>query len=182
MTDHFWHDELQGLEPTAFPDLTGSSPSVRKTLTGLHITEGNLHTKLQDLVRRCRDLDSSVFVLCQVAWAKVLATYSGEQDLCFGCAEIGATSKPRSSSSSEILPLRVSLEPKSSNDSVLAVVSERGSRAKAHGPPSLDQVQDICSADVKYLYDTLLIFSHEGEHVDPSSLENLEYVRTRPTS
>lgn len=177
MASTFWQDELRGFEPTSFPDLTGASPSVRKGLHGTHVTQAELHQDLEVLVQACRDLNSNLLTLCQVAWAKVLAAYLGESDVCFGCTRRETTSQYSDKDDTGIRPLRMSLSHRMSHDSVLEMTSKTYSKAISHSQPSAELVQSICGPDVDFLYDTLLMFrSEEEERPDLDCIANTENV------
>lgn len=181
MASAFWQDELRDFEPTAFPDLTGASRSARKALNGIHVTQSELHLNLKTLVQACRDLDSTLLVLCQVAWTKVLAAYLGESDVCFGCAGGEATRQLSDQDDAEVIPLRVSLSPGISNKAVIEAISKSYGRARSHGEPSSELARSVCGPGVRSLYDTLLcVRSEEKPGPELGHIADIGYVRLVP--
>ncbi|KAK8170688.1 hypothetical protein BC567DRAFT_164251 [Phyllosticta citribraziliensis] len=89
--DAFWDDHLQDLEPTSFPDLTGLSASVRKDIMSHGILTWDLPFSLSALDADCRRLSSSLLALGQAAFAKIICSYTGENDVCFGNVVSGRT-------------------------------------------------------------------------------------------
>ncbi|KAF2473073.1 uncharacterized protein BDR25DRAFT_282295 [Lindgomyces ingoldianus] len=79
--DQFWKTSLAGLEPTSFPDLSGTS---KKYGSSVSSPRQILHVPLQDVLMMCQDSSVSLLSMIQAAWGKLLHFYTGETNLCFG--------------------------------------------------------------------------------------------------
>ncbi|GAB7345699.1 hypothetical protein MBLNU457_3977t2 [Dothideomycetes sp. NU457] len=84
----FWSEQLRGFSINRFPNLNPVVPE--------HATETlslELHSQLttSQLERRCKEAGVSVQAIGQVAWAKLLAAYTGEPLVTFGVVLSGRT-------------------------------------------------------------------------------------------
>ncbi|KAI9831569.1 MAG: hypothetical protein M1819_004800 [Sarea resinae] len=89
--DKFWGSSLEGFEPNSFPDISGESATVKKMLTGTSIGKRITKSSLSALENECKRLSISLLGLGQAAWAKLLSTYLGNTDVCFGNVVSGRT-------------------------------------------------------------------------------------------
>ena len=76
----FWRQERNLVQPTKFPDLNINS-NQRWTSSSVAIETSLSFTVIQ---QRCAKLGCSLQVVCQAAWAQVLASYTGQQRVTFG--------------------------------------------------------------------------------------------------
>jgi aryl carrier-like protein len=87
----FWEIMLRGFRPSSFPGITGKSSSFRRALTGNTTTQFKSTRSLSSINNDCKRLSISLLALGQTAWAKLLAAYLGENDVCFGNVTSGRT-------------------------------------------------------------------------------------------
>lgn len=160
----YWQRTFDGLSPRQ--PLAGTSASVRAEKRPL-ATRGDLgraHTAaLQALARRCQ---LTLGVLVQGAWAILLARYSGDADVVYGCT---ASGRPVDLPGVErmvgpfinSLPVRVQVDDTQDLLPWLAALHAAQSERESHGHCSLaDIVQWTGAPAGTPLFDTLVVFEN----------------------
>lgn len=148
----YWEKALEGFEYAAFPDLTGLSSKGKssRSLAGSSKTERKLEVKLDAIVQQAKQLEVSLSALLQAAWAKVLAAYVGEHDLCFGYLD-------GQSQHASVLPLRVAIQPSTTHEKLAKDCFRSWEDVKTQKAPDSETLKATLESEDAKLYDTLLV-------------------------
>ncbi|KAK5957388.1 NRPS [Knufia fluminis] len=77
---HFWQHVKDNVQPTKFPDL-----NIMREVASKHLVESyTLRASHQELQASCEERSCSLLTACQVAWARLLAAYTGQRSVVFG--------------------------------------------------------------------------------------------------
>lgn len=167
MVHAFWKEQLSGFEPTAFPDLTGRSGPARSKFTGHAHREGKIDINLKQIRDASESLRVSLEALLYAAWAKVLAAYLGELEVCLGC--VLASDPPSEGvtpSKAHIKPLRIQLGPAATNAQLVQDVHRRAIDTATYPPPTREDIESICGSEVEELFDTVLLTRSHHEDLN----------------
>ncbi|KAJ3184337.1 hypothetical protein HDU85_001642 [Gaertneriomyces sp. JEL0708] len=158
----FWKGELANFSPAPFPELTGiRSPQLYDQEAGAELIATLPVSVVEEF---CRSVGITPLALGQVAWAKVLKSYVGEDDIVFGNVVSGRTIPV--DGAEDILgpcfntvPCRVHLGSNQSNVDVLRNVTQRNAAAMPYQHVSLSSIQRWTgqSSDMP-LFDTLFLY------------------------
>ncbi|KAH8586225.1 hypothetical protein B0O99DRAFT_695700 [Bisporella sp. PMI_857] len=77
---HYWRELLYGIEPCYFPSIVDTTAAKLDTEHSVLVPD----VQSSDLRAFCRKLGVTLFNVMQVAWALVLRSYTGMDDVCFG--------------------------------------------------------------------------------------------------
>lgn len=166
--DEFWKDTLRGLEPSAFPDLTGKSASYKQNLTGMTSQRMVSSLDLDAINDGCKELSTSLLVLGQSAWARLLAAYTGEEDLCFGNIVSGRTVPVEGVESIiapcfNTVPVRVQVLRDTTNRAVLDALQMGHAKCMPYQLTPLRRIMTAMKTDGMRLFDTLFLLQHAKE-------------------
>jgi ferricrocin synthase len=133
-------------------------------------------TSLQVLTESCRQNSITFLALLQLTWARLLATYFDEQDVCFGNVYSGRNLPLRDVDKIigpcfNTLPVRTVFEKRDTNQQAAKKLHDHNLAALRFQPLSLRLIQK--NLGVSKLFDTLLLLQHNPVDLD-SSIWNLE--------
>ncbi|OCL06123.1 acetyl-CoA synthetase-like protein [Glonium stellatum] len=171
--DHFWSHRLKGFEPSSFPDLTGRSTTSRKGSRTYGIYSTTLETPLDDILEGCQRMSLSLLSMTQAVWAKLLLSYLGESDICFGNVVSGRTIPVDGlerlvAPCFNTIPVRVETTPESSNLELMQRLQELNIKSLPYQLTPLRRIQSNMSRVGKRLFDTLFILQQTRTQLDSS--------------
>lgn len=158
-TSEFWKEELQGYTPIAFPSLTPERPSQELMYDAVEVPARTSHLELK---KQARSLNSTPLSVLQAAWASILLSYTGTEDL---DVVLGSVVSGRLDTESErcigpsftTVPLRLALGniQVSTNRHVVQHIADANARSLEHLQPRLGS---IVTDQGQLPYDTLLAY------------------------
>jgi amino acid adenylation domain-containing protein len=177
--DGFWKERLNGLELTAFPDLTGKSNSFRKNLVGMASRRISSSRTLSAINEGCRAVDSSLLALGQSAWARLLSAYTGESDVCFGNVVSGRTIAVDGVETIvapcfNTVPIRVQVLQDGTARSVMETLQTLNADIIPFQLTPLRRIMAALKTEGRALFDTLFILQHTSENSFKDLWEELE--------
>ena len=170
--DIFWKNSMDGFKPVQFPDLTGKSISHRGDLTGMATRSMQCSGTLRDIESGCKHLSTSLLALGQSAWARLLAAFTGESDICFGNVVSGRTIPVPGieeiiAPCFNTIPLRVQLTPGINVSTLVTSLQQANAEALDFQHTPLRRIMKVLQTEGQVLFDTLFILQYARE----SSLE-----------
>ncbi|KAL9053581.1 MAG: hypothetical protein Q9162_004678 [Coniocarpon cinnabarinum] len=184
-SDEYWQSYLRDLEPTMFPDLTGMSPQAPKLSDDTSTTQRIVPLPLDAIFTECQRNCITLLSVCQAAWAKLLETYLGSADVCFGNVMSGR-SLPMDGLERLIapcfntVPVRVKFKDHATNRELLqSLVDDNAAHLRWQLTP-LRRIQAQADCSGHRLFDTLLILQHVNNSLD-HSIWSLEEDRGTPS-
>lgn len=176
----FWTSYLKGAQPTYFPRLNHNSPT-KKRLSSIRM-EFNKFPKLQELCERTQVTLASVM---HAAWALVLRSYTGADDVCFGYLSAGRDAPINGIQDAvgvfiNMLCCRVKFTPTSTFAKVFNRVHDAYLESLPYQRCSLAEVQHDLGLAAKPLYNTSLSIQNHSDSSD--EVEETESFILEPTS
>ncbi|KAF8460398.1 hypothetical protein BDZ91DRAFT_422141 [Kalaharituber pfeilii] len=172
--DSYWKATLNGLQPFQFPDLTGKSNSYRANITGMSTVKVRSSKNLSYIEAGCKKLSTSLLALGQSAWTRLLSSYTGELDVCFGNVVSGRTIPVPGvediiAPCFNTIPVRVPLTISMTNEELLNLLQRGNADAMPFQLTPLRRIMTSLKTDGQMLFDTLFILQYGRE----SELEEL---------
>jgi acyl carrier protein len=170
-SDQFWDRYLSGVSPTLL-SLSKKIPvngSVTQAASQqIHV---NFSNSLASFRRQCMDLSVTPLNVFHAAWARLLALYSGTNDVCFGnvfsCRTIPLEGADRIVGPCfNTLPMRVKFSSASTNGDVLKLSQKHNSDILPHQLSALRRIQRLTFSGGSRLFDTLVIFQSRSSELD----------------
>lgn len=166
-SDSFWKGLLTGFEASAFPDLTGKTALFKEEtkLRGMTAARMTCSKTLNEIEEGCRETPTSLLALGQTGWARLLAAYSGETDVCFGSVVSGRTI-PVDGVEDVIapcfntVPLRVQLTPGATNLTVMNSIRSLNADILPYQLTPLRRIMKTLKTEGQGLFDTLFILQY----------------------
>lgn len=177
--DLFWTRMLMGLELSSFPDLTGKSSIGKEKLTGMASSRITCSRPLDSIEVGCRNLSTSLLALGQTGWARLLSSYRGETDLCFGSVVSGRTIPIEGveeiiAPCFNTIPLRIQLTAESTNMSVMDNLQRLNADVLPYQLTPLRRIMSALKTKGQPLFDTLFILQHAHQSSFGDLWEELE--------
>lgn len=177
--DIFWTGMLTGLELSSFPDLTGRSPMAREKLIGMASSRITCSRPLDSIEEGCRNLSTSLLALGQTGWARLLSSYSGETDLCFGNVVSGRTIPIEGvediiAPCFNTIPMRIQLTAGSTNMSVMDSLQRLNADVLPYQLTPLRRIMGALKTEGQPLFDTLFVLQHAHQSSFGDLWEELE--------
>ncbi|RPA83004.1 hypothetical protein BJ508DRAFT_77443 [Ascobolus immersus RN42] len=177
--DAFWSKYLSGLEPNQFPDLTGLSAVAKAALKGTTIASRLCSVDLQTIEDACRQSSISLLSLGQAVWAKLIAAFTGEKDICFGNVVSGRTLPVDGierivAPCFNTIPLRITFDDNTTNLQLAEMVQQSNAETLEYQMTPLRRIMKQLKLEGAHLFDTLLILQHFSERDDADLWEVLE--------
>lgn len=172
--DTFWKAVMDGFETVQFPDLTGRSTDYKANLTGMATRNLRVSRRLSSIEDGCKLLSTSLLALGQGAWARLLASYTGEVDICFGNVVSGRTI-PVPGIENVIapcfntIPVRIQVAPGTTNHKLMEILQRANVEALPFQLTPLRRIMSTLQVQGQTLFDTLFILQYGRE----SSTEDL---------
>ncbi|MFJ6194943.1 amino acid adenylation domain-containing protein [Micromonospora sp. NPDC092111] len=166
-----WRDALHGL---AGPTLLAPADPARPPAAPEQLTVSLPAALTAGLTATARRLGVTLNTVVQGAWALLLGTLTGDDDLVFGTTVAG---RPPDLPGVEAMlglfintvPVRIRLDPAESLAALLARVQDEQSALMAHQHLGLAEIRRLAGAGADELFDTLTVF--ENYPLDPSALD-----------
>ncbi|KAI9890953.1 MAG: NRPS [Vezdaea aestivalis] len=162
---HFWQSFRDKISSARFPSLT----PLNSYETGDITCDLQSHESVRSIERKCQELEITVQALCQVAWARVLGEYLGQNSVTFGTVLSGTTDAIEESKAAfptvVTLPIVVQLNGKAIN--VIKSVMQLGTHINRYKFTPLSQIQKFIGDTGSALFDTILVFQksrQSGQH------------------
>jgi len=168
--DKFWKEQLSGLLPSSFPDLTGATNSVRKQLDGMASRRISCSRDLSTISDTCRSLSVSLLSLGQSTWARLLAAYTGDSDICFGNVVSGRTIPVDGVESIvapcfNTVPVRVRVSESATTREVMMELQDRNADVMTFQLTPLRRIMNALATEGGRLFDTLFIMQRGRESI-----------------
>ncbi|KAF2761326.1 hypothetical protein EJ05DRAFT_259760 [Pseudovirgaria hyperparasitica] len=179
--DEFWSRVLANFEPTAFPYLNGKSANWRKTKNMKAMVVVDLDVSLDEVTHGCKGSSVSLLSATQAAWAKMLQSILGEQDVCFGSVFSG-----RTTSSDDLdrlaapcfntLPIRADMSLNTQNIDLMRSLSNHNVEVLPYQLTPLRRIQSVIGVTGQQLFDTLFILQRPPKKLDDRIWKLIEDV------
>ncbi|RFU29864.1 hypothetical protein B7463_g6467, partial [Scytalidium lignicola] len=184
----YWRDHLQQLDIRQVPNF-----NTRKSIKqGLKVAELQTSILTADIEVTARRLYSSPQSLLQAAYAVILSSYLGSQDVCFGTVFSGRTLPIEgiegiAGPCLATLPVRVDLSASGTLQELLQELNSINRKHLEHSTLPLRAIKSAAGVDPRQvLFDTLFVWqqtlhdpTHLREHVSlVNSVDNLEFNLT----
>ncbi|KAJ6262346.1 hypothetical protein Dda_3153 [Drechslerella dactyloides] len=117
---------------------------------------------LQKVESLCKQAGFSLGAVSQAAWAKLLAMYFGERDICFGTDSAEDVVFPCLTT----VPVRVKLE--GNNEAIISQVQERFNRSLKFQHTPLRAIQKALGHPDQALFDTIFVYQKSSKTGDKS--------------
>ena len=171
--DRFWSSRLSGFEPSSFPDLTGRSTISGKGFKTYGVLSKTLQTPLNDILEGCQRMFLSLLSITQAVWAKLLLSYLGESDICFGNVVSGRTIPVDNlerlvAPCFNTIPVRVEIVPEKNNLELMQRLQESNLASLPFQLTPLRRIQSNIAHTGKRLFDTLFILQQTRVELDHS--------------
>ena len=172
--DIFWKKMMDGVKPVQFPDLTGKSSAHKVGLIGMATQSIQCSGTLRDIERGCKQLSTSLLALGQSTWARLLAAFTGESDICFGNVVSGRTIPVPGieeiiAPCFNTIPVRAQLTPGITISTLVSSLQQANAEALHFQHIPLRRIMKILHTEGQMLFDTLFILQCARE----SSLEEI---------
>jgi hypothetical protein len=163
--EQFWETVLKGFRPSPFPEITGKAPSFRRALIGSTTARFKSTMSLSSIENDCKRLSISFLALGQLAWAKLLAAYLGEHDVCFGNVVSGRTIPLDGverivAPCFNTLPVRVQFTHDTTNLELIESLQKANVDSLPHQLTPLRYIQSKYNKDGLRVFDTVFILQH----------------------
>ncbi|MCE7082632.1 non-ribosomal peptide synthetase [Streptomyces sp. ST2-7A] len=189
----FWRDYLRGFDaPTRLAVDRGQG--VHEGGSGTEVTLSvTLDRETSATVRdQCARLGVSLGTLAHAAWARLLGSYSGENEVLFGSTTAGRPPELRGVEQMvglfiNAVPLRVRIDPRKRVGEWLEEIQRDLFRLQAHQFTGLARVQELSEVERgKPLFETLLSFQNypldDGHTADRGGIRLTDYGWSGPTN
>ena len=171
--DAYWSKHLHDFEPSRFPNLTGKSVKARDSLRGYGTYKHNVDIPLNSILGSCREQQATLLSVCQNAWAKLLQSYLGSTDICFGNV-VSGRSLPLEGVERLVapcfntLPVRVLFDDEATNhDITKSLMSINADHLQWQFTP-LRRIQAQSKLEERHVFDTLIILQQHSDDLDDS--------------
>ncbi|KAI9724316.1 MAG: NRPS [Candelaria pacifica] len=160
--DRFWGEHLQQFQPSHFPNVIDKSSFFRRALTGTSSIRYTSTRSLTQVEDACKRLGVSLLSVSQSAWARLLSSYLGEDDICFGNVVSGRTILLEDverivGPCFNTLPVRVRLNEQMTNMALMESLQLINADSLPYQFLPLRRIQSKHSKENKRLFDTLFI-------------------------
>ncbi|KAK9848893.1 AMP-dependent synthetase/ligase [Penicillium brevicompactum] len=170
----YWHDQLEGLTPTPFPTLLGSSvqPSTSHTTRILHTPI----SKLSDVSHNLRVSRQTIF---QAAFTYILSTYLGNSDVTFGTVFSGRTLPLKGIENIlgpciRTLPTRMNIAKMQNVSDLLLAIQNMNHKSLEHGSLPLQDIKKASGIDLhRSLFDTALVWQESIWSQEPDGVKQV---------
>ncbi|KAI9692080.1 MAG: NRPS [Bogoriella megaspora] len=171
--DRFWADHLGQFKPHSFPHLRTVPETSKAGKSSYKTVKKALEVSFSELEAACRSISTTVLNMTQAAFAKILCSYLGTPDICFGNV-VSGRSLPIDGIERLIapcfntLPVRVNLSSLSTNLELIRGLHRYNSDALPFQLTPLRRIQARNAAGGSKLFDTLFILQQPPKELDSS--------------
>lgn len=174
--EEFWKELATEVHPFKFPDLHPTRIE-KKELRSSSIRSSQ---SIEALEARCRDVGVTLQAAGQAAWARLLAAYTGEQNITFGTVLSGRNLSEAAQNA--VFPCLVTVPSpqrvKGTNQELLNRILKRNASLTKNQFTPLAQVQRWLGSD-ESLFDTLFVYQKFSSHSSHSRSWNVIEGETR---
>ncbi|KAI1371780.1 hypothetical protein F4677DRAFT_286591 [Hypoxylon crocopeplum] len=179
----FWREHLRGVQPCHFPMLV----SERAVLSEWETTSIDLKVSCESLRTFAHDYKISISTVLRAAWALLLRTYIGSDNVCFGFRISGRDIPVEGLSDavgsfSTILTSRLAIPSGESIAQLLLDAEEEGQRVLHHQHVPVSRIEHELKIKGEHLFNTCLSFGYEYVCDDISRNTRCRHVRTEQAS
>lgn len=161
----FWQELASETRPSKFPDLHPTRTDKRTLISASIISSQSIKA----LEHSCRELGVTLQAAGQVAWARLLAAYTGEQDVTFGTVLSGRNLSVAAQDA--IFPCLVTVPSPvrvgETNRELLDRTLKRNASLTKHQFTPLAQIQRWLGSD-EPLFDTLFVYQKFASSIEDS--------------
>ncbi|KAI9659863.1 MAG: NRPS [Bathelium mastoideum] len=167
-TDQFWAKHLKDFVPTGFPILSRQPPADGSAYS---MESHFLNIELNELEQACKSISTTMLSIAQAAFVKILSSYLGRSDLCFGNV-VSGRSLPIDDIERLVapcfntLPVRVDLSSASTNIELIKSLQQYNTDVIPFQLTSLRRIQAKAGHLGKRLFDTLFILQQPSRELD----------------
>ena len=167
--DQFWRTHLKNYTPVEFPNLSGQSVAANESA---YDTESRtLDIRLDELDRASKTISATMLSIIQTAFAKILSSFLGRLDLCFGNVVSGRNFPIDNleclvAPCFNTLPVRVNLASHPTNIDLIQDLQQYNTDVLPFQLSSLRRIQTTTGYGGQRLFDTLLIFQQPTRDLD----------------
>ncbi|RAR05078.1 nonribosomal peptide synthetase 2 [Stemphylium lycopersici] len=168
--DEYWSDLFKDFEPAFFPNVTGKTLA---TQCNPATSSRSLDIPLETVRKACLANSVSLLSVIQTAWAKLLALYTGQSDVCFGNV-VSGRGFPEDGLDRLVapcfntLPVRANFNSNTSNRALMDLLHNLNVEMLAYQLTPLRRLLKITSPETSRLFDTLLILQQPTSPLDDS--------------
>lgn len=161
--DTFWKSQLQGFLPVPIGRKSAAQPNAVARYHSEHIQIGQA---LDSVNAECKRLSITLLNLCQAAWSRLLAAYTGKGDVCFGNVFSGRTIQLEGAERIigpcfTTLPVRVKIDHNSITAKLIRNLQSCNAEILPFQLSSLRRIQQQNSTNGQRIFDTLLLLQNE---------------------
>jgi hypothetical protein len=170
--DQFWKNMTGGIQPAKFPNLN----PVRVTDQEVVVLVEPCSKSLPVLLEGCRDAGITLQAAGQAAWARLLASYTGEKKATFGVVLSGRTMSAEAQTAVFpcITTLPSSYDVDGSNKELLGRIMTLDAQLLKHNFTPLSRIQRLAGLD-SALFDTIFILQQSSMTPATSDLWDIEH-------
>ncbi|KAF4550872.1 AMP-binding enzyme-like protein 8 [Elsinoe fawcettii] len=172
--EEFWTSQLEAATPIRFPNL---HPVIPQSAGVLDVSQVCARSR-SDLETTCSSKGLSLQAIFQAAWAKLLSSYTGEEQVTFGIVHSGRVSQDTQDAcfpTINTLPLTCNVA--ADNASVLQSLMAFNVGAQKHCYTPLSSIQRWLGLQNEALFDTIFAFQKPLSEQDPSKQWYLLYEK-----
>ncbi|KAL9109037.1 MAG: hypothetical protein Q9227_006277 [Pyrenula ochraceoflavens] len=169
--DAFWERQLHGFNYSPFLPQSGASKKGSSMTEQKHL-QRKLDLSLDSVDETAKVHEATRSIVCQVAWARLIAIRNNAFDVCFGCVFSGR-SLPIDGASNIVgpcfntLPVHVSMKRQITNSELALNLRKINSAILPMQPSSLRRIQSK-HGNGQEMFDTLLLIQHDTPPLDPA--------------
>ncbi|KAI5864131.1 hypothetical protein GGS23DRAFT_619944 [Durotheca rogersii] len=178
----FWKEHLRNSQPCRFPTIVlNPTPSEWDT------TSTDLEIPCEHVETFAKDHGVEISTVLRVAWALVLRTYIGTDDVCFGCRVSGRDLPVEDLSDavgsfSTVLPYKLTVPRDEPLVQLLLDAEDEHRRTLRHQYVPVARIEHELDIKGGHLFNTCLSFGYEGVSNNLSNTSKCQHVRTEQAS
>ena len=170
--DQFWSQHLRNYRPMAFPNLINHAENVPLS-NKYGSLKGSLSLSLSHIEIQCKKLSINLLSLGQAIWAKLLSTYLGREDVCFGNIVSGRDLDVLDlqrlvAPCFNTVPVRVDIARHRRNIDLANKLKEHNINNFPFQLSSLRDIKQSLGIKARHIFDTLFLLQLPKNHLDPS--------------
>ncbi|ODQ55921.1 hypothetical protein SAICODRAFT_153898 [Saitoella complicata NRRL Y-17804] len=161
----FWKQNLEGYEPTGFPDLSGQSRLAKGSDESVILSKSSSLSR-GELEAGCQALSTTLLAVVQSAWTRILTSYLDSTDVVFGNVVSGRTLpiddvQEIAGPCFNTIPVRATLSNTTTNRELVQLLQNINAESLPHQHTSLRKIiKSWDESSGKKLFDTLIIFQN----------------------
>ena len=160
-TDDFWLHHMRNYQPMTFPNLQDAEQRQPHSIKHGSVKR-SLSLSLSYVEAQCKDLAINLLSLGQAIWAKLLSTYLGKKDICFGNVVSGRNSdmldlRGLVAPCFNTIPVRIDIGKLTRNIDLANNLKEHNVNCLPFQLTSLRKVRKCLNSKIRQVFDTIFL-------------------------